>query len=126
MQEVADSMQPCFDLAIAWSSTDDMHYVIYVRDSEIYTAHLSGSSWQSQSVTADSQLDCSPTIAVDMSGSLHLAWIIDDPSSGQYKTAYAVGDTLNWTVQPLWAAIWVLMELVPHRSLQFQLKGSLI
>jgi hypothetical protein len=46
-------------------------------------------------------LDCSPTIAVDNLGNIHLAWITNDPYTGEYKIAYAFGDTTNWDIQTL-------------------------
>ena len=103
-QEVADSLQPAFDPAIAWWSAAGIPFVVYEQDSEIYAALLSGSNWQSEPVTSNGQSDRSPTIAID-GGLPHVAWITEDSSTGQYKIAYAmgylVGPNISWSVQTL-------------------------
>lgn len=104
-QEVGDSTQAAFDPAIAWWSAGGIPFVVYEQDSEIYAALLSGNMWQAESITANGQLDRSPTIAIDDVGLPHVAWITDDSSTGQYKIAYAmgylVGPSISWSIQTL-------------------------
>ncbi|MFX0200500.1 MAG: T9SS type A sorting domain-containing protein [Candidatus Hodarchaeota archaeon] len=46
-------------------------------------------------------MDCSPTIAIDNLGYFHVAYITDDPGSGQYKIVYSFWDTVGWHIQTL-------------------------
>ncbi len=106
IQEVIDSSQASFDPALAWWSLTQMPFIVYEQDSEIYSAFLSGSTWQAEPITQNMQLDRSPTIAIDSLWLLpHVAWITDDSSTGQYKIAYAmaylVGPYIHWDIQTL-------------------------
>ncbi|MBL7148509.1 MAG: T9SS type A sorting domain-containing protein [Candidatus Cloacimonetes bacterium] len=98
---VSDSTQTSTSPGLAVSPISDHPFIVFEQDSEIYFAYQSGAIWESQQVTSNSQLDCSPTIAVDNTGNIHLAWITDDPGSGEYKIAYTYGDTINWDIQTL-------------------------
>ncbi len=100
-QEVGDSIQASFSPALAVSPTSNHPFVVFEQNSEIYLAYQSESVWQRQQITSNSQLDCSPTVAVDNLGLIHLAWITDDPGTGEYKIAYALGDSVNWDIQTL-------------------------
>ena len=105
-QEVADSLQVAFDPAIVWWSPMQIPFIVYEQDSEIYAALLSGSAWQTEPITASTQSDLSPTIAIDSAWfQPHVAWITDDSISGQYKIAYAmgilVGPYIHWDIQTL-------------------------
>lgn len=100
-QEVGDSTQSSSSPALAFSSISFQPFIVFEQESEIYFAYQSESIWQRQQVTYNAQLDCSPTIAVDNLGNIHLAWITDDLDTGEYKIAYAFGDTTNWDIQTL-------------------------
>jgi hypothetical protein len=99
-------MRVTFDPAIAWWSAIGIPFIVYEQDSEIYAALLSGSAWQTEPITASTQSDCSPTIAIDSAWfQPHVAWITDDSISGEHKIAYAVGilvgPYIHWGVQTL-------------------------
>lgn len=103
-QVVGDTMQPASDPAVTWSSEFETPFIVYEQNSEIYAAPLPNGPWEP--ITANAQLDCSPTIAVDGAGFPHAAWITDDPGSGQYKIGYAaglvvVGTSIVWDIQTL-------------------------
>lgn len=100
-QEVGDSTQASFSPGLAVSPISDHPFIIFEQNSEIYLAYQPEAIWQRQQITSNSQLDCSPTIAIDSLGLIHLAWITDDPGSGEYKIAYALGDSVNWNIQTL-------------------------
>ncbi len=100
-EEVGDSAQPSFAPALALRPGTDDPKILLEQSEEIIYAYLANSAWQRQPITNNAQLDCDPTIAVDASGTVHAAWITDDPGSGQYKIAYALGDTLGWDIQTL-------------------------
>lgn len=103
-QAVGDTTQAASDPAVAWGSDGGVPFVVYEQNSDIYAAPLPGGPWEP--ITTNTQLDCSPTIAVDGTGYPHVAWITDDPGSGQYKIAYAaglvfVGPSIIWDIQTL-------------------------
>ncbi|MBE0431911.1 T9SS type A sorting domain-containing protein [candidate division WOR-3 bacterium] len=103
-QAVGDTTQAASDPAVAWGSDGGVPFVVYEQNSDIYAAPLPGGPWEP--ITTNTQLDCSPTIAVDGTGYPHAAWITDDPGSGQYKIAYAVGllvvgSSIVWDIQTL-------------------------
>jgi hypothetical protein len=104
-QGVGDSLQVAFEPAMAWSSIIGIPFVVYEQNSEIYAAYLSSGLWQAEPITANVQLDCSPTIAIDSWGLPHAAWITDDLGTGEYKIAYAAsymaGPYLGWIIQTL-------------------------
>jgi hypothetical protein len=100
-EEVGDSTAASFNPGIAVSSGSGIPFVAFQQDEEIYLAYRTGAIWHRNPITSNTQLDCSATIAVDATGLVHLAWITDDPLSGQYKIAYAMGDTLYCNVQTL-------------------------
>ena len=79
---VSDSTQTSTSPGLVVSPISDNPFIVFEQNSEIYLAYQSGSIWQNQQVTSNSQLDCSPTIAIDSLGLIHLAWITDDPGTG--------------------------------------------
>ncbi|UCF70726.1 MAG: hypothetical protein JSW49_00155 [candidate division WOR-3 bacterium] len=107
-QYVGDTMEVAFDPAVSWSSVVGEAFVVYEQNSDIYAAHGSVGLWQAEAIVANAQLDCSPTIAIDGWGMPHASWITDDPNTGQYKIAYAMGafagPYLIWDVQTLTAS----------------------
>lgn len=98
---VSDPTHTSGSPGLAVSPISDRPFIAFEQNSEIYYTHQSGTTWQVQQVTSNSQLDCSPSIAIDNTGTIHLAWITDDPASGEYEIAYAYGDTINWDIQTL-------------------------
>jgi len=100
-EEVGDSTVACYNPGITVSSGSGIPFIAFLQDEEICLAYRTGALWHRNPVTSNTQLDCSATIAVDATGLVHLAWITDDPGSGQYKIAYAMGDTLSCNVQTL-------------------------
>ena len=110
-QDVSDLAQASYSPALALSPVSGRPSVAFEQGSEIHLAHRSGSVWQDRPVTSNSTWDGSPAIASDGSGRVHLAWITDDPGTGQYKIAYAVGDTASCDIQTLTAS-----ELGPYGS----------
>jgi hypothetical protein len=106
---VNDTVQACYSPALAVSPITDEPCITYEDDSDICIAHRSTYGWQQHLVTFDYLLDCSPTIAIDAAGRVHLAWIKEDSLSLDYKIAYAIGDSTTWDAQVLFGS-----ELGPY------------
>ena len=100
-EEIIDSTQPSFSPALAYSNYHQNPYVVYMYNSEIMLAYKQQFSWHYDQVTFNSQLDESPTISIANNGIIHLAWITDDTTSGEFKIAYANGEPGDWDTQIL-------------------------
>jgi hypothetical protein len=110
-EDVSDPAHASYSPALAVSPVSGHPFVAFEDGSEIHLAHRSGSAWRDRPITSNSTWDGSPTIASDGSGLVHLAWITDDPGSGQYKIGYAFGDTVSCDIQTLTGS-----ELGPYGS----------
>ncbi|MCP4581506.1 MAG: T9SS type A sorting domain-containing protein [candidate division Zixibacteria bacterium] len=100
-EEIVDSSRPSFSPALTYSDFYQNPYVAYMRNSEIMLVYKQQFSWHHDQVTSNFQLDEFPTIAIDNNGLVHLAWITDDTTSGEFKIAYAYGEPGNWDIQVL-------------------------
>ena len=96
--------QTGFNPVIAASNIAGEAYVAYeaidTSDKEIYICSNAGGIWNCFQLTSDTLNDTSPSIAVDSSGFLHLAWI-SEKSNGSYKIKYATNLSGTWNVQEL-------------------------
>ncbi len=100
-QEITDSTRQSFSPALVYSASHRRPYVVLMQDSEIILAYEQEEIWHNEQITSNSQLDEFPTIAVDTSGNIHLAWITEDTTTNEYKIAYAIGSFGNWDIQIL-------------------------
>jgi hypothetical protein len=90
------------------TSTHDVHIVYEATDSsngdqEIYHVWNSGVTWNTMQLTNDTTEDVSPTVAVDGSGYVHIAWVGVD-TLGNYKIFYANNRSGNYVSQILTAS----------------------
>ncbi len=82
--------------AIAVSPFNDRAYAVYAANNDIYISYLNGMMWGREQVSLTYDENSSPTIAVDDSGYIHIAWIIKYSDQDEYHIAYAYGNIGNW------------------------------
>lgn len=102
--EVGDSSLTSFHPALAVESGTGTPWVVYqasyATSDEIVIAKDSTSAWGRTRLTNNTTPDFSPTIAIDPSNKVHLAWIGQDASSN-WKIVYATNLNGNWQTQLL-------------------------
>lgn len=106
-QEVGDSSVASFNPALAinpglviMSSKFVVYRASLPSSEEIIIAYDSAGEWTHDILTSNNTEDLSPTIAVDQSGSIHLAWIGQD-SATNWKIMYATNTGGLFQVQLL-------------------------
>lgn len=77
-----------------------VYQVLDGATSDIYIAKDSSGFWVRQPLTANSTDDLDPTIALDGSGNVHIAWIGQD-SLGNWKIFYGTNRNGSWQTQML-------------------------
>ncbi len=89
---------------VAASNVSGEAYVAYdavdTLDREIYACSNAGGTWNCTRVTSDNIDDFSPSIAVDSSGFIHLAWV-SEVSAGNFKIKYATNLSGTMTIQTI-------------------------
>lgn len=102
LQAVCDSSQVVYTPMIAVSPVDDMPYIVYASNGMIYFVYQSDNDWLSEAVSFISNDNYGPTIAIDESGMIHIAWIATFDNRNEYKIAYVCGAAGEWNEQILY------------------------
>ena len=101
IQDVTNQLMNPQHPAIAVSPVDDKPYIAFISDSRLYLAYTNLVGWVIDSVSAYYNANYSPSIAIDQSGNIHIAWVAFDDSRQVYKIIYAIGQVENWQQQVL-------------------------